>query len=265
MIRAYFGLSKQPFSSEHIELLPHQQEIFEALKVHCYQGGLCAIIGEPGTGKSVIKEAIKKMEDDKRNVVACVNRTLHTYWQTIGLLCQGFQIENKKSPQVGEKKLIREMFELNRAGKALVTIIDDAHLMDMDTLRRLRLLFEEFPKNHNVILIGQPILMANLSLKVNDDIKTRITYSEKTLKLTSEVIEDFLHSRLDQCGLPHKVFSEEALSLVVRSSEGLLRRARNMTLGCLLEAVRSQKKEISLEIVNRVLMQPHWRHEYDMG
>ena len=182
MIRAYFGLKQQPFALDKITLLLHQEDIFQALKVHSYQGGLCVVIGEPGTGKSVIKTAIKNMEEDKRMVVACVNRTLHTYWQTVQLLCQGFQIENKKTPQAGEKKLIEEMFALNRAGKSLVTVIDDAHLMEMDTLRRLRLLFEEFPKNHNLILIGQPILMANLALKVNDDIKTRVTYSKMTEK-----------------------------------------------------------------------------------
>jgi len=37
----------------------------------------------------------------------------------------------------------------------LVTIIDDAHLMSMENLRKLRLLLEDFPKNHNLILIGQ--------------------------------------------------------------------------------------------------------------
>ena len=47
----------------------------------------------------------------------------------------------------------------------------------MANLRKLRLLFEEFPKNHNLILIGQPCLLAALDLGVNQDIKSRVTYS----------------------------------------------------------------------------------------
>jgi len=47
-------------------------------------------------------------------------------------------------------------------GETIQKIKNKAHLMEMVTLRRLRLLFEDFPKNHNVILIGQPILMNNL-------------------------------------------------------------------------------------------------------
>jgi len=39
-----------------------------------------------------------------------------------------------------ERQLIQQAFSLNHSGKMLVTIIDDAHLMDMENLRKLRLL-----------------------------------------------------------------------------------------------------------------------------
>ena len=39
----------------------------------------------------------------------------------------------------------------------LVPIIDDAHLMPADCLRKLRLLCEDFPRSHNLVLIGQRI------------------------------------------------------------------------------------------------------------
>ncbi|MEE8059704.1 MAG: hypothetical protein V3T17_18030 [Pseudomonadales bacterium] len=43
-------------------------------------------------------------------------------------------------------------------------------------LRKRRLLFERFPKKHNVILFGQRDLLYYLSLTINQDIKSRITY-----------------------------------------------------------------------------------------
>ena len=46
----------------------------------------------------------------------------------------------------------------------LTTILDDAHLMDLANLRKLRLLFEDFPKNHNLVLIGRPNLLGALEL-----------------------------------------------------------------------------------------------------
>jgi type II secretory pathway predicted ATPase ExeA len=263
MIRSFFGISKNPFSTDAQALLEYQQEVFDILKVHSRQGGFCLLMGEPGTGKTVIKETIKH-ESDKTMVVVTIARTLHTYSNTIKILCQAFNIEYSGSHFKCEKRLIEEAFNLYRQGKCLITIIDDAHLMEMDTLRKLRLLFEDFPKNHNIILIGQPGLLNNLSLKVNDDIKSRITYSTIMKKLNPDQIEAFIFDQLDQTALAHNVFTDDALSLIIRSSEGYLRKVRNLCLSCLLECARRQSRTVDLENVNSVLMQPHWRNEYDM-
>jgi replication-associated recombination protein RarA len=71
-------------------------------------------------------------------------------------------------------------------------------------------------------------------------------------------------SQLDRVKLGHNTFTDDALELIVRSAEGVLRRARNLCLGCMLEAVRRREKIIGLENVNRVLMQPHWRQDNDL-
>ena len=50
MIRAHFGLDQNPFARDTLDLLPLQQDIFDTLRVHCQQGDLCVLVGEPGTG-----------------------------------------------------------------------------------------------------------------------------------------------------------------------------------------------------------------------
>src|SRR5580698_4684581 len=147
----------------------------DTLKVHCQQGGLCLVLGVPGTGKSVLKQALQQLPE-KQHLVATVARTLHTYTNTVKILCDAFRIEFESSAFQCERKLIEQAFSLNHSGKSLTTILDDAHLMDLANPRKLRLLFEDFPKNHNLILIGQPCLLAALDLGVNLDIKSRITY-----------------------------------------------------------------------------------------
>jgi hypothetical protein len=56
------------------------------------EGGLCVVVGEPGTGKGVIKEALCR-HDPKRLLIAVVNRNLHTYQSTLRILCEAFQID----------------------------------------------------------------------------------------------------------------------------------------------------------------------------
>jgi MSHA biogenesis protein MshM len=258
MIRSYFGLQKNPFDPDGLKLLAHQQEILEVLRAHCQQGGLCLVAGEPGTGKTTIRAALAQ-HDPKRLVTPSVGRTLHTYHNTVRILCQAFEIEFEGGDFKCERQLIDQAFTLHRTGKMLAVLIDDAHLMPMDCLRKLRLLFEEFPRNHNVVLFSQAEMLRSLRLTVNQDLHSRLTYSATVRKLAPDAVENFVLDQFDRCGLPHNTLTPEALALIARSSDGVLRAARNLTLATLIEAVRAQKKQAGLELVNKALLQPHWR------
>jgi general secretion pathway protein A len=262
MIRAHFGLQKNPFDGETLALLSHQQDVFDILKVHAQQGGLCLVLGEPGTGKSVLKQALLA-HDPKRMIAPVVNRTLHTYHNTLRILCEAFQIEFEGHDHRCERLLVQEAFRVHRSGKLLVPIIDDAHLMQTDCLRKLRLLCEDFPRSHNLVLIGQPPLLQSLALSINEEIRSRVTYSVVLPRLAPEAVEAYILAELDRCGLGHNVFTADALALIVRSGEGLLRRTKNLCLGTLIEAARDQTRIADLKQVNRVLVQPHWRKDCD--
>jgi len=135
--------------------------------------------------------------------------------------------------------------------------------MQSECLRKIRLLCEDFPRSHNLVLIGQPPLMQTLSLTVNEEIRSRVTYSALLPRLAPETVERFILDQFDLAGIGHNTVTLDALALIVRSAEGLLRRARNLVISALIEAVRDQTKTVDLKHVNKVLMQPHWRKDYD--
>lgn len=58
MIRSYFGLTKKSYSKDSISLLDYQLDIYDILMIHATQGELCLLMGETGTGKTVIKETL---------------------------------------------------------------------------------------------------------------------------------------------------------------------------------------------------------------
>ncbi|MCW1914752.1 ATP-binding protein [Luteolibacter sp. GHJ8] len=149
-----------------------------------------------------------------------MNRSLHTWHNMLRLLCHAFQLETDGSDHKCEERLIHEAKHLNAKGKLIVPIIDDAHLLPIDALRKLRLLLEDFPKNHNLILFGQSALNTTLQLCINHDMRSRITYSAKIDSLAPHTITDFIHSQLDRVGLPHHTFTAAAANLIIRSSEG---------------------------------------------
>ena len=116
MIRAFYGLTQNPFDLRELELLPQQREIHDTLKVHCQQGGLCLVLGVPGTGKTVIKKSLQRLPENQ-HLVASVARTLHTYTNTVKILCDAFRIEFESSAFKCERRLIEQAFSLNHTGK----------------------------------------------------------------------------------------------------------------------------------------------------
>ena len=260
MIRSYFGITQNPFVIDETQpLLPHQQRHFDILKVHSQQGGLCLILGEPGTGKTVLKNAIIH-HNPKQWITPIINRSLHTWPSLLRLLCQAMQVDINGNDHRCETRLIAEARNLNNKGKTIIPIIDDAHLLPPEALHKLRLLLEDFPKNHNLILLGHPQLNTTLQLRQNADIKNRITYSARLDTLSPDSTLQFIHSQLDRVGLAHTTFTTDAISLILRTAEGTLRAVKNLCVGALLEAVRDQTKTVDLKQINAVLMQPHWRH-----
>src|SRR5262249_40924479 len=103
--------------------------------------------------------------------------------------------------------------------------------MDLANLRQLRLLFEDFPKNHNLVLLGRPNLLAALDLGVNQDPKSRVTYSVITKRLNADDMRAFFLRELDRAGLPHNTFTRPAVDLIVRSADGVLHQGERRTGG----------------------------------
>ena len=239
-----------------------RRRAFDIILSQCQMHGLTLLIGQPGTGKTVVKEALRA-HDEKRLAVPVVSRTLHTYHSILRILCEAFQVDYDGNDYKCERLLIDEAHRLNRGGKMLAPIIDDAHYMPIECLRKLRLLLEDFPKNHNLILIAHPSLRDKLQLSVNADIHSRITWSGELKPLAPEDLKAFIHAQLEAVGMSETVFTDQAINLILQSAEGYLRTARNLCISSLLEAVRDQSRTVELKQVNAVLMQPHWRRQYD--
>lgn len=260
MINAIWGISQLPFQKDSKHLLPQQQSIVDIIQIHAQQGGFSVILGEPGVGKTCIREYLQQLGNSRETCIVNCSRTMHTYRQILYQLADAFAIE--ATDKTLENALIKTAFDNVKARKTLYILIDEAHLLDIHTLRKLRLLFDRFPKNHNLVLFGQPELLRALSMLNNQDIKSRITYSATLKRLNDDDLTDFIHQQLTQAKMSTTTFDEGAMTLILRNSEGNLRLCRNLCMGSLIEAARETQLTVTITHVNHVLVQPHWRsHE----
>lgn len=261
MINAHFGTTKTPFETDQElinELLPHQKHAYTRVKDQSFIGGLTVVIGEPGTGKTIFKQALVQLPNKQWHIIV-INRAIFSWNSFLSLLAQALQIESKGNSTVLETLIISEVRTLHRRGKCLILIVDDAHLIPPDHLKQIRLLLEDFPKNHNLVLIGQPELMTTIKRRDNEDIRSRITQSSEFKSLSPNDMLDYMHRQLDQSGLPHNTFTEAAINLILKVNNGNLRATKNLCLGGMQEALRSQTRTVDHHEINRVLDQPHWQ------
>jgi type II secretory pathway predicted ATPase ExeA len=262
MIKSIHGVTKEPFNRNELTLLAQQKHILDIISIHSQQGGFSVVVGEAGVGKSVLKEHIERLNNERDITVASCSRTLHTYWQILNQIAESFKIDVPEKQL--EKELIKTAFEHIRQRKTLYILIDEAHLLEMHVLRKLRLLFEQFPKKHNVILFGQRDLLYYLSLNVNQDIKSRITYSATIKPLNNDDLERYIVKELEAARMGINTFDPAAVELILRSAQGNLRLCRNLCYGSLIEAARETQKIVTITHVNGVLVQPHWRSHKEL-
>ena len=260
MIKSIHAVTKEPFNRTNLSLLRQQKEIYDIIKIHAQQGGFSVVIGEPGVGKTILKEHIESLDKERDITVVSCSRTLHTYSNILKQLAESFKIDVPAKDI--ERELIACAFNHIKERKTLYILIDEAHLLDMNVLRKLRLLFERFPKKHNLVLFGQRDLLHYLSLNVNKDLKSRITYSANIKRQNDEDMERYIVKELESVRMGLNTFNEGAIELIIRSAQGNLRLCRNLCYGSLIDAAREAQKIVTIAHVNAVLIQPHWRsHE----
>lgn len=260
MIKATFGLSKEPFYLNEVTLLPQQQEVIDMIKIHAQHGGFCVIVGHPGIGKSVVRTHLEQWAKQRDTIVASFTQTLHTYQPILKQLAESLQLS--VSMKNIERELIQIAYRHVQSHKTIYTVIDEAHLLDMTVLRKLRLLFDRFPKKHNLVLLGHPELLVRLSMLCNEDIKSRISYSKQILPLSDQALQEFILNELANVGLGANTFDEAALNVILRAVQGNLRLCRNLCYASLVETCLDQQRICTVSHVNAALIQPHWRsHE----
>ncbi len=170
MIQAYFGLKKQPFPKEiKTEVMFETYDLKEAharLQILKQNRGIFCLTGEPGSGKtSALRRFVENLNPQTHmhcyTPHATVNRS-DLYRQLNNLLKLPSRI--RKSDLFAQiQRTITELHE--RQGKTPVIILDEAHLMDHDTLQEL-IMITNFQMDSRVpfvlVLIGQPDLRDKL-------------------------------------------------------------------------------------------------------
>ncbi len=143
-------------------------------------------------------------------------------------------------------------------GKTPVIVVDEAHLLDDETLEDLRLLTNsDFDRSSPLalILLGQLPLRTRLKSPGFEALSQRLRFRYALEGFTLEETADYARHHLRQADLPEDLFTDEALKLIFLASRGIPREIGNYCTLSLLKAQSASVSTIDGKLVRQVLDQ----------
>lgn len=204
--------------------------VLEALLYAIQAGeGILKVVGEVGSGKTMICRMLEQRLPESVNVVYLANPKLTPHDI---LYAVAFELKldvTEETPRlVLMQKLQSHLLQQHAANRSVLVMIEEAQSMPLETLEEIRLFSNLETHQHKlmqIILFGQPELDKNLQDKSIRQLKERITHSFYLNPLTPEEVSDYLRHRLKVAGCPApQVFSKAAENLIAKASGGLTRR-----------------------------------------
>lgn len=241
---ARFNLREAPFT-----LTPHAQffhsggdrgAILAALQYAALNTqGVVTVTGEVGTGKTMLSRMLIETRPKSLEIAYIANPAL-TRDEIIVTIAQELNLDvNARSPGEALKALQQHLINLHLAGKRVCVLIDEAHVIGLDTLEEIRLLSNletQYNKLLRIILVGQDELRLTLATARMRPLRERITERFYLGPLGTADIADYVAYRLRCAGGDPETFEPRAIALLARASQGLSRRINILADKALLAA-----------------------------
>jgi type II secretory pathway predicted ATPase ExeA len=172
----HFGLSKSFAQAEGFET-EHHRQVLKDLKIAIYEGGIIALTGIVGSGKTVLLARLQEQLRDEGKLE--VSDSLTFTVQRVNLdtlkLALYYDLATEKDGDLtsktekSERALIRVM---RRCQKPVVLFVDDGHDLHAQTLRGLKQMIEKTGRRGvrlTIVLAGHPRLKHDLRRPSQED------------------------------------------------------------------------------------------------
>ncbi|HEY3487902.1 MAG TPA: AAA family ATPase [Gammaproteobacteria bacterium] len=284
MYEQYYGIQAMPFSlapdTQYFYCHQGHQEALDVLLVALRSGeGFIKITGEVGTGKTLLCRELLNRLGDEYYTAYIPNPYLSPVSLRRALAEElGVQLHMPSDHDL-LKSITLRLIELNRAGKKVVLLLDEAQAMPDQTLEALRLLSNietEKSKLLHVVLFGQPELDEKLEKPRNRQLRQRIVYSYNLKPLDCDRVGSYLDYRLRIAGYKgDPLFGADAVEWIHRASGGIPRLVNILGNKSLLLAfgkgdiaIRREHVKLAIEDTEGVRVGSHWRDQlfgYGLG
>ena len=177
-------------------------------------------------------------------------------WFYKGLLEQ-MGLESRYYRGDARKQLHKEIEILRGVKKKqVVVILDEAHLLEKETLEEFRFLLNfsfDSVSPMALILSGQTELLDKLRLRRYDALRQRIDIFCSLPHLDRSETEDYIRSHLNYAACTRELFTDKAIDEVYKGSTGVSRMINRICEKSLMYASQQQKRLVDDHMVRFVV------------
>lgn len=244
----HFSLTALPFDRAVPPegLLRHASfgEALERLRFAVDTRGPALLVAPPGTGKSVVLDALCASWPTGDLRVIATTLTSCGPFGLVGQLAARYGTPLRRSTAQTAAALLDE---LARSPKTELLILDEAHRLPDASLEELRLLGQlDFDRRapFTLLLAGQPPLRERLQQPEFDALWQRLGVRTSLAPLTDRESAEYLERRPRAVGARTMLFRPGAVDLLFQHSRGIMRRLNYLATGALLAAARASRKHV---------------------
>lgn len=262
MYKEFFGMKNLPFSRriapQFLYTSPAMEECLGRMKYVSEEQLFMVMTSDSGCGKStMIRRLIHELPADKYMSLYLSDSKLTPKWLYNGLIQQ---LGGTQKFYRGDAKLeLQKEIELIRGlrNKKVVCILDEAHLLDKETLEELRFFLNTKIDSESplaLILVGQTELRTEkLNLQRYAAIRQRIDMNCVLPHLDRSETEKYVSSHLNYAGASGEIFTSRALDEIYRSSTGIPRVINRICEKSLMYAFQQRRRLIDDHMVLYVI------------
>ncbi len=241
----HFGLAEPPF-----RITPHTDFFFDGadrgatlealIYAILHDEGIVKVSGEVGSGKTMLCRVLMERVPPHVETIYLATPSLARD-EILHAIADDLELRlTHERTTVALRELQEHLIRLYAAGRRVVVLIDEAHVMPEETLEQVRLLSNLESNRHKLmqlVLFGQPELDATLAKPSLRQLRDRITHAFRMRPLSEPEVAKYVSFRMRAAGYRGPdVFSPGALARVARASSGLTRRINILADKSLLAA-----------------------------
>lgn len=262
MYEQFFGMTATPFvrdiPADKLYEPPAIADILGRLSYVADRQLFAVLTADAGCGKStLIRKFASSLNSDEYVLLYLSDSKLTPRWFYKGLLDQ-LGIEARFYRGDAKRQLQREIEILRGVHKKrVVCILDEAHLLEKETLEEFRFLLNyrfDSMSPMALILVGQTELwQEKLRLQRYSAIRQRIDMNCVIPHLDRAETEQYIRAHLNYAGCTQELFTSKALDVITKESAGIPRMVNRICEKALMYAFQQQHRLIDDYMVSFVV------------